>query len=202
MAHSTETAVTRQTAIIEAAMGVFLRYGFKKTSMDDLAQAAGISRQGLYLHFPTKESLFKAMVAQMVETLRSAARGALAQEDLDVEDCLLNAFDAMCGKAAGSANLDELLATAEELVGPVGAELEEAMVSDVARVLRSVGIAARWKEAGVSAKDLAGHLWATSDGLKRKAKTPAEYRDRMRIAVRLLCRGTGHEDASRPRRPL
>ena len=31
------------------------RYGFKKTSMDDVAQAAGVSRQGLYLYFDTKE---------------------------------------------------------------------------------------------------------------------------------------------------
>jgi hypothetical protein len=28
-----------------------------------------------------------------------------------------------------------------------------------------------------------------SDGIKQNVKTPAEYRDRMRIAVRLVCRG-------------
>ena len=32
------------------------------------------------------------------------------------------------------------------------------------------------------------HLSAVSDGLKRKVKTPSEYRDRMRLAVRLVCR--------------
>jgi hypothetical protein len=36
--------------------------------------------------------------------------------------------------------------------------------------------------------DLAEHLSAVSNGLKRKVKTPSEYRDRMRLAVRLVCR--------------
>ena len=62
------------------------------------------------------------------------------------------------------------------------------MISDVAQALRAASVAARWKEAGVSAKHIAEHLSAVSDGIKRKAKTPAEYRDRMRIAVRLVCR--------------
>jgi AcrR family transcriptional regulator len=186
MEDPTETAAARPAAIIEAATGIFLRYGFKKTSMADLASAAGLSRQALYLYFPTKEALFKAMVAHSVEGMRSAAREALAREDL--EGRLLGAFEAIQGKTAGSDNLDELLATTLALVGPVVRELEEDLISDVAQALRAASVAARWKEAGVSAKHLAEHLTAVSDGIKRKAKTPAEYRDRMRIAVRLVCR--------------
>src|SRR5262245_29785734 len=49
----------RQEAIFAAAIAIFLRFGFKKTSMDDLARAAGLSRQGLYLHFASKDALFK-----------------------------------------------------------------------------------------------------------------------------------------------
>jgi len=124
MADQTETAAARQGAIIEAATGIFLRYGFKKTSMDDVARAAGLSRQALYLYFPTKEALFKAIVAHFVEAMRSAAREALACEDLDVEDRLLGAFEAIHGMVAGSENLDELLATTAALVGPVVRQLE------------------------------------------------------------------------------
>jgi AcrR family transcriptional regulator len=189
MADPSDAAAARKAAIVEAATGIFLRYGFKKTSMDDLARAAGLSRQGLYLYFPTKEALFKAMVAHHVDAVRAAGREALAREGLDVEDRLLGAFEAMHGSAVGSENLDELLATTAELVGPVVCELDEALVADVARTLRAAGVAARWKEAGLSAKDLAEHLSAVSDGIKHKVKTPAEYRDRMRVAVRLVCRG-------------
>ena len=44
----------RRSRLLEAALGVFLRYGYKKTSMDEVARAADLSRQGLYLHFATK----------------------------------------------------------------------------------------------------------------------------------------------------
>jgi AcrR family transcriptional regulator len=187
MTAQTETGPARQAVIIEAARRIFLRYGFKKTSMDDVARAVGLSRQALYLHFATKEVLFKAMVAHSVEAMHSTAREALAREDLDVEDRLLGAFEAIHGLAAGSENLDELLATTVALVGPVVDQLEEALVSDVAHALRAASVAARWKEAGVSAKQLAEHLSMVSDGIKRKAKAPAEYRDRMRIAIQLVC---------------
>lgn len=184
-----DTAAARQAAIVEAATGIFLRYGFKKTSMDDLARAAGLSRQGLYLYFPTKEALFKAMVGRFIEAIRAAGREALAREDLDIEERVLCAFEAMHGKAVGTQNLDELLAATAELVGPVVCDFEEAFAADLAHALRAAGIAARWKEVGASAKDLAEHLSAASNGLKHKVKTLAEYRDHMRIAVRLVCRG-------------
>jgi AcrR family transcriptional regulator len=189
MSDANDTGAARQTAILEAATGIFLRYGLKKTSMDDVARAVGISRQGLYLHFQTKEALFKAMVAHSLEAMRAQARKALSREDLDVEERVLGAFEAKHGKGIGSEHLDELIATTLQLVGPIVRELEESLVSDVARVLRTAGVAARWKAAGASAKDLAEHLSAVSDGIKRKVKTSDEYRERMRIAVRIVCRG-------------
>ncbi len=52
----------RRESILQAAVGVFLRYGYKKTSMDDLARAAGLSRQGLYLHFATGRTRSTALL--------------------------------------------------------------------------------------------------------------------------------------------
>jgi TetR/AcrR family transcriptional regulator, regulator of autoinduction and epiphytic fitness len=45
----------RQTHALEIALTVFARHGFRKTSIEDIAKAAGISRQGIYLHFKNKE---------------------------------------------------------------------------------------------------------------------------------------------------
>jgi AcrR family transcriptional regulator len=192
MGETSDTGAARRAAIVEAATGVFLRYGFKKTSMDDLARAAGLSRQGLYLHFATKEALFKDVVLQVIAGSRAAGRAALAREEQDVEERVLGAFEAVHGFAVGQAggeHMTELLATAAELVGPVVGEVEQGLVADVARVLRSAGVAAGWKEAGVSAKDLAEHLHATSYGVKHSVATPAAYREYMRVAVRIVCRG-------------
>jgi len=53
---------TRSAGIVEAATGVFLRYGFSRTTMGDIAGAAGISRPALYLVFPSKDDVFAAVV--------------------------------------------------------------------------------------------------------------------------------------------
>jgi AcrR family transcriptional regulator len=181
----------RREAILEAATQVFLRYGFKKTSMDDLARAAGLSRQGLYLHFATKEALFKEALVHVVEATRAAAKAALAHHERTLDERLVSAFEAMHGVAIGQPSaerMNELLETANELVGPVVDEAEQGMIGDVVRALRSAGVSAAWKEASVSAKDLAENLYATSVGLKHRVKSVAEYRERLRVAVKLVCR--------------
>ena len=192
MTEASEAAAARRVAILEAAAGVFLRYGFKKTSMDDLARAAGLSRQGLYLSFTTKEALFKEALSHLIATIRAASRAAIAREDLDVEERLLGAFACAHGQTigqAGAEHMSELLATAVLLVGEMVNEVEQALAADVARVLRSSGVAARWKDAGISAKDLTEHLCATSYGVKHRVATAAEYCDRMRTALQIVCRG-------------
>ena len=85
-------------------------------------------------------------------------------------------------------DMDELLETAAQLVAPALADLEQAFVADLARVLRSSGVAASWKDAGVSAKDLAEHLSAASHGIKQRVPNAAAYADQMRTAVRIVCR--------------
>ena len=54
----------RRKVIIDAALECFLQYGFAKTSLDDIAKRAKLSRPLLYLLFKNKEEVF-------VETLRS-----------------------------------------------------------------------------------------------------------------------------------
>lgn len=181
----------QREAILDAAISVFTRYGFRKTSMDDIARAVGLSRQGVYLHFANKEALFEAAVLRVLDLSRQAARAALGRGDLKLEARLLGAFKATHADAIGesAALMGELLETAKALVGPAMADLEAEFVADIARELESAGIVARWKEAGVSARELAEHLHVTSLGLKHVVPTVEDYRDRMRVALRIVCRG-------------
>ena len=57
----------RRRGPLEAALTVFARYGYAKTSMDEIARTAQVSRQGLYLHFATKEELFRVAVRNALE---------------------------------------------------------------------------------------------------------------------------------------
>jgi AcrR family transcriptional regulator len=189
----TDASAARRGTIVESAIGVFARYGFKKTSMDDLARAAGLSRQGLYLHFATKEVLFKAVVLHVIESSRNAARVALARDNESVEERLLEAFAGAHGHLvgrAGAEHLGELLEAASQLLAEEMKEIELSFVAEITKFLKHEGIAERWKGAGLSAKELAAHLDATSHGVKQRPVTLAEYRDAMRVAVRLVCRGS------------
>jgi AcrR family transcriptional regulator len=53
-------APDRRRAILEAAFKAFVSYGFKRTTMADIADAAGISRPALYLLFKNKNDIFRA----------------------------------------------------------------------------------------------------------------------------------------------
>ena len=48
--------------IRDAAMDAFLLYGFKRTSMEDIASGAGMSRAAIYLHFKNKRDIFRSVV--------------------------------------------------------------------------------------------------------------------------------------------
>lgn len=48
--------------ILEAAMEIFAQFGFRRASMDQVAQQAGLTRQAVYHHFKSKEALFRAAV--------------------------------------------------------------------------------------------------------------------------------------------
>jgi TetR/AcrR family transcriptional regulator, mexJK operon transcriptional repressor len=57
----------KRTAILEAATAAFLRSGYRGTSMDEVAAAAGVSKQTVYKHFADKQSLFAEIVTTTVD---------------------------------------------------------------------------------------------------------------------------------------
>lgn len=55
------SSTTTNGKLLDGAMQQFNRHGFVKTSMSDIADAAGVSRTSLYKHFSTKEDVFKGL---------------------------------------------------------------------------------------------------------------------------------------------
>src|SRR5919112_3391034 len=88
----------RQERILAVALEVFGRYGFRKASMDEIARAADISRQGLYLHFANKEALFRAAVRQELDTALGDASRSLKEEGVPLERRIVGALDAWLGR--------------------------------------------------------------------------------------------------------
>src|ERR1041384_8647064 len=52
----------RRQAIVDAVTGVFAEKGFHATTSRELARAAGVSEALIYRHFPSKETLYAAML--------------------------------------------------------------------------------------------------------------------------------------------
>jgi AcrR family transcriptional regulator len=52
----------RPAELISAALDLFVERGFAATRLEDVAARAGVSKGTLYLYFPSKEDLFKAVV--------------------------------------------------------------------------------------------------------------------------------------------
>lgn len=56
-----------EEAILSAATGLFLDVGYEATSMEAVAQAAGVSKRTLYARHSTKEALMKSVVEDRVQ---------------------------------------------------------------------------------------------------------------------------------------
>jgi TetR/AcrR family transcriptional regulator, regulator of autoinduction and epiphytic fitness len=179
----------RRCRLLDAAIATFVRFGFRKTSMEEVARAAHLSRQGLYLHFPTKEELFRAAVTRAMETGIEAASACLRDESRSLEERLLSAFEAWVGRYVGSMGADvaDLKEASDALVGPIMAEHDQRFVEMVAKVIRSEGLAAAHKGTAVSARQIADTLSATARGLKYACGSPGEFGERFAIAVRIVC---------------
>jgi AcrR family transcriptional regulator len=86
--------------VLRHALECFLRFGYERTAMQDIATAAGLSRQGLYHHFSNKEELFNALAeATNAWTLEAAqaARDKARADRLPFADVMAATLHARLG---------------------------------------------------------------------------------------------------------
>lgn len=69
----------RRLKVVQAAEAVFASHGFRGTSMEAIAEAAGMSKVTVYGYFRDKEAVFTAVAEHLADRLKTAAEAALAQ---------------------------------------------------------------------------------------------------------------------------
>jgi TetR/AcrR family transcriptional repressor of mexJK operon len=92
MGKETRTRADRtREAILAAGETLFLKHGFVGTSMDEVSEASGVSKQTVYAHLQSKEALFLAVVDRMTGRAGDELGLRLADQaaDLTVEEFLL-----------------------------------------------------------------------------------------------------------------
>ena len=92
---------SRQKDILMSAWQAFSAYGFRKTSMDDIARGAGISRPALYLHYKNKVDIYRSLAQFYYDGAVVDFAEALTQ-DGPVGEILGEAFLAKSGEIVAS----------------------------------------------------------------------------------------------------
>lgn len=178
----------RRARLLDAALLVFLRYGFRKASMDDIARAAQLSRQGLYLHFNSKEELLRATIEYALDSSLAAAHASLHDHAATLEARLVGAMDAWTGRYVGMVGVGAAeLAEVSVLVEPLYASRESSFILALQTALTPLAATPHYQRLNVSAEQLALTLHATARGLKHSCATRAAFLDAITTAARILC---------------
>lgn len=83
----TRIQVKNRAAILEAALEIFSTHGFRGSTVDQIAQAAGLSKPNLLYYFSTKEAIYTALLEQLLDTWLDPLR-ALAPDGDPLEEIL------------------------------------------------------------------------------------------------------------------
>ncbi len=92
----------RPGELIEAALACFAERGFAATKLDDIAAKAGVSKGTVYLYFPSKEELFKAVIRETVLPNLARAEALLESPDVPSAEYLRGLLEFMTGRMASS----------------------------------------------------------------------------------------------------
>ena len=75
----------KEEKILEAALGVFSAYGFRGSTIDQIAEAAGMSKPNLLYYFRTKEAIHRTLLDRMLFTWLEPLRAFDADGDPEAE---------------------------------------------------------------------------------------------------------------------
>lgn len=182
----------RRTRILDGAMQVFLAYGFQRTTMDDIARAADVSRPALYLQFRNKSDIYRALARRFLDGVLAQARAAMARETTlagRLGGALQSACDGMLEieeSPHGAEILDMRNSLAADIVAAGRAEFH-------AMIEKAIAVELRQRPEGRVAPDftttqVADCLLDAVDGLKLRRPTPDEQRAAIDAYIAVITR--------------
>ena len=124
----------KTAAILEGAMKEFLKNGYAATSMDKVAKSAGVSKATVYSHFGDKESLFNAVMQDLVKDKFQQMMGLEAPQSLEQDPQVV--LSTMATKMLANARSDRsFIDFMRIIIGESGRfpELAKAYVNSVAK---------------------------------------------------------------------
>ena len=186
----TNDALKRQH-ILDAALAVFCRYGYRKTSMLDIAQAAGMSRAALYLHFRNKEDVFRAGSERAHATVLAQVAAALAEPGpvfARMEAALLAFQQGLLAEISASPHGEELFDANMTLAAGITLAARARLVHALAGALEQAEAAGdiALRRVDANAAQVGQLMLATMDGLKHAEGGEETQREGIALHMRVL----------------
>jgi AcrR family transcriptional regulator len=176
----------KRQLVLDSALAVVLRYGFQRTTMDDVAKEAGISRPALYLLFKNKTEIYRALAESVMGEALHRAEAALSAEGgieelvfAAVKTGILDPTDFLMATAHGA----ELIDMKHDMAAEALQDWRTRKAAMIAAALEDSGAA---KAKGMSGAALADILLDGIEGLKLRVRTSAEREEGARALVRLV----------------
>lgn len=183
-----ESLSGRQESLLGAAAQVFARYGYRKTSLDQVARAAGWSRQGLYVHFASKEALFQATVEHALSTHLHAVVDALSQTDQPLNARLLTACDEWAGRyiGVGDPEASDLIGAGASIAGDTIRSYNVRFEDALAEALSESAAMKAYAASKLTASSIAVTLHIAVQGLKDRSETRQRFRSGLKTIIAVL----------------
>ena len=188
------TEDARRERVLVVALEVFGRYGFRKASMEDVARSAGLSRQGLYLQFASKEALFRAAVSLELNAALQDASRALDLENAGLDRRVVIALDAWLGRYVGSMLASDIANMLDNPAAELVDVVEAAIATFDTRLAAAIAAATTEddrRRLGVTPEEIATVLHTVGQGAKYLSRSRQEFVTRATAATHLVFAGFG-----------
>jgi AcrR family transcriptional regulator len=188
MSNSGESAGNdKRNRILDAAQNLFLRYGVKRTALDDVVREAGIAKGTLYLYFDSKDALFAAVAEQLCAEVLRNAEGEIASSSSStsrIVGCLDAYIGSMHRLTAQSPHIAELTESKEALAAAIYGAFNRKMRDLLRKVLR---------DSGIERGDAVDMFFAAAIGTLKTGDSAAKpYRARLTALTEILVAGLRH----------
>jgi len=190
----------KRDAIILGAHAQFRIYGYRKTSMEDIARELGISRASLYSYFENKDEIFRSVSLHLHEEALAAAEQSLAGDwsNENVAEKLVGALLArhlrFHEEQFQSSHAAELQDEYSRLCGDVVIQSNMTFQMFLSRALNQASRdnLVDLSSSNLEAEQVAELLNLGVAGLKRAADKPGVFEFRVDQFVKIFMRGLGH----------
>jgi AcrR family transcriptional regulator len=166
-----EGGSAKPNAIVLAGLRLFTQYGYRKTSIDDIAQAAQVAKRTVYLHFENKAAVFLAILEYLGDQVRQRCAAAESADGGPV-DRLTGLLDAYFGMGfelfSKSEHMPELEETFSKLARQRIGDLNTEYEGRLARFFQSLEKAGAigGPPHGLRVEQIAHILMGTAEGAK------------------------------------